>query len=140
TYCSAMKTCSCLPSVPDPVSSFSVSCFLSTMHVALLTDADVFAGTERHILDLAAALRQLPGAPEVCIACPQPSPLAERAQKAGIPIVPVASSATGVLHWPTVFQLRDILKKGQIEILHAHNGRMALHAALAKFLARRGAL
>lgn len=105
------------------------------MHVALLTDADVFAGTERHILDLAAALRQLPDAPRVSIVCPRPSPLAQRAQAAGIAVIPIASCATGMLHWPTVRRLRRLLKSSHTTVLHAHNGRMALHAALAKTLA-----
>ncbi len=108
------------------------------MHVALLTDADVFAGTERHILDLADALRQMGEAPHVSIVCPQPSPLAERAQKSGIAIIPIASSASGILHWPTVRRLKQLLRSGKVDILHAHNGRMALHAALAKTLAGRG--
>ncbi len=108
------------------------------MHIALLTDADVFAGTERHILDLADALRRLPDTPQVSIVCPQPSPLAERALEAGIPIIPIASSATGILHWPTVQRLKKLLCKEQVNILHAHNGRMALHATIAKTLAGHG--
>jgi glycosyltransferase involved in cell wall biosynthesis len=108
------------------------------MRVALLTDADVFAGTERHILDLAVALKQLPDAPEVSITCPVPSPLADRAQNANIKTVAVAPSAVGVLHWPTVRVLRRLLQSHRVEILHAHNGRMALHATLAALLARRG--
>jgi glycosyltransferase involved in cell wall biosynthesis len=108
------------------------------MHVALLTDADVFAGTERHILDLADALRQMREAPHVSIVCPQPSPLAQRAQQSGIAITPIASSAAGILHWPTVLRLKQLLQSGKVDILHAHNGRMALHAAIAKSLAGRG--
>lgn len=110
------------------------------MHVALLTDADVFAGTERHILELAVALQQLPDAPAVSVVCPVPSPIADRAREAGIPIIEVPSSATGLLDAPSVRILRRLLKNGRVDILHAHNGRMALHAAIARVLARRGSV
>ncbi len=119
------------------------------MKVALLTDADVFAGTERHVLDLAVALRDSPtengaGVPENAIApgvvlvCPVPSPIADRARLANIPIIPIPSSATGVLDVATLRILRRLLRSGRIDILHAHNGRTALHARLAGVLARRG--
>ena len=40
------------------------------MKIALLTDSDVYAGTERHMLDLAIGLVEL--GHSVMIACPQP--------------------------------------------------------------------
>ena len=113
------------------------------MKVALLTDADVFAGTERHVLDLAVALRDLPlkngqAAPGVVLVCPVPSPIADRAKQANIPMIESPSSATGVLDIATLRILRRLLRSGRVDILHAHNGRTALHATLAGVLARRG--
>lgn len=108
------------------------------MKVALLTDADVFAGTERHILDLAVALHNLKDAPAVVIVCPIPSPIADRAREANIPIIEIPSSAVGVVNKTTIRILRRLLRSGKIDILHAHNGRTALHATLARALAKRG--
>ena len=113
------------------------------MKVALLTDADVFAGTERHVLDLAIALRNLPtkngeAAPGVVLVCPVPSPIADRAKQANIPIIEIPSSAVGVLDKTTLRILRRLLRSGRVDILHAHNGRTALHATLAGVLARKG--
>src|SRR4051812_18563274 len=109
------------------------------MNVALFTDADVFAGTEKHLLDLALALRETQDDVSVVLVCPVPSPLATRASEAAIPVIAVPpSSASGVLSGRTVRILRRHLRRGRFEILHAHNGRTALHAALATRLSGRG--
>lgn len=104
------------------------------LRVALFTDADVFAGTERHMLDLARALRDEGVA--VCIACPIASPLADKSRAEKIEVVPLAKR--GLLDWTAVRILRRLLKSGRIDIIHAHNGRTALAGALAVKLARRG--
>ena len=57
------------------------------MHALLLNDTRAFAGTERHILDLACGLRSL--AVPVRIACPRPGALADRAAAAGIALLPI---------------------------------------------------
>ena len=104
------------------------------LRVALFTDADVFAGTERHMFDLARALRD--EGVWVCVACPVPSPLADKARAQNISVVPIAKR--GLLDWAAVRILRRMLKSKRIDIIHAHNGRTALSGALAVGLARRG--
>ena len=97
------------------------------MRVALFTDADVFAGTERHIFDLAHGLRA--AGVTACIACPVPSPLAEKGTAAGFEIVPIAKG--GLIDRPAIDTLKQRLYSGAIEIIHAHNGRTMLTSALA---------
>jgi len=102
------------------------------MKVALFTDSDVFAGTERHMLDLALGLRA--AGVDVQLACPVPSALAARA--AGLPILRIQKR--GPLDYPAVRTLAGLLRNGSVDLLHAHNGRTALVAAVAVTLAGRG--
>jgi len=102
----------------------------------LLTDSDVFAGTERHVLDLAVGL-QLRGWP-VVVGCPAGSPLAARVEEGAIEHRAVEKR--GALDRRVVRQLAGWLRRGEIELIHAHNGRTALHAALATRQAGTGAV
>lgn len=102
----------------------------------LFTDSDAFAGTERHILDLARELRAA-GAP-VRVGCPVSSPLAERCGSAGIPVMGIPKR--GLVDWRAARFLREQLRSGALDLIHAHNGRTALAAALAVHGAGRGAL
>jgi glycosyltransferase involved in cell wall biosynthesis len=102
--------------------------------VALFTDADVFAGTERHMFDLACALKDQ--GLQTAIACPTPAPLADKAAAVGIDVVSIQKG--GLIDWPAVRTLRRLLKSNAVDIVHAHNGRTALSAAIAVTLARRG--
>ncbi len=104
------------------------------MSACLLTDADVFAGTERHMLDLASGLRQADV--DIRIACPDPSPLARKAAQAGIEIIPIPKR--GLIDWGAVRTLAGLLRSEETQIIHAHNGRTALASALAVRLAGRG--
>ena len=104
------------------------------LRVLLLTDADVFAGTEQHILSLALGLRA--HGLHASIACPVPGALATRAQAASVPIVPVQKE--GLIDWRAVHTLKALLRTGQFDIIHAHNGRTSLSAALAVRLAHVG--
>jgi glycosyltransferase involved in cell wall biosynthesis len=104
------------------------------MQVVLFTDADVFAGTECHMLDLALSLRNC--GVEVRIACPCMSPLARKAEEAGLGVLAIAKR--GLIDWTAIRTLRGGLRSGQIDIIHAHNGRTALSAALAVTLAGAG--
>ena len=106
------------------------------MKVLLFTDSDVFAGTERHILDLACALRD--EKLDVTVACPIPSPLATQCQNAQVQVLDVPKK--GLIDWKAVRVLRRLLKSEQINVVHAHNARTALASALAVILARRGRL
>ncbi len=103
--------------------------------VLLLTDADVFAGTERHMLDLAQGLREL--GVEVQIGCPRPAVLATEADKLGIPVVTVQKC--GAVDFAASGQLKQLLKKKTIDVIHAHNGRTHFIAARAVAGAGRGA-
>lgn len=103
------------------------------MNILLFTDADVFAGTERHILDLAVSLRELGQFPT--IACPEPGALAARARGAQIPLLPIPKR--GLLDKAAIRQLTTRLAHNEFDILHAHNGRTHLLAALAIKHARR---
>ncbi len=104
----------------------------SIMRVLQLTDADVFAGTERLVLELSASLERQ--GVTATIGCPPISPLADRAASEGIAILPV-----GIPHQPkggradatTVRRLRAALRQRAFDLVHVHNGRSAFIAALA---------
>lgn len=104
------------------------------LRALLLTDADVFAGTERHMLDLARGLRD-EGA-LVTLACPVPSPLADKGQAEGFAVFAIPKQ--GLVDRNAVRALRGLLQDGTVDIVHAHNGRTALAAALAVAGAGRG--
>ena len=106
----------------------------SNLRVLLYTDADTFAGTERHMLDLARSLSILGIA--VTLACPEPSALREAALKETLPVCAIQKH--GLIDRVAVKRLRDLLRSGEIDIVHAHNGRTALIAALAARRAGRG--
>jgi starch synthase (maltosyl-transferring) len=103
--------------------------------VLLLTDSDVFAGTERHILELADGLRGL-GVP-VRIGCPSPSVLETRAASSGLPTVTIQKGG----HWDhaAIRTLTDLLVAREIDLVHAHNGRTGLAAAASTSRAGVGA-
>ncbi len=102
----------------------------------LLTDSDVFAGTERHILDLAAALRHFGVSP--LIGCPDPGALAQRAHEEKFTVVPIAKK--GVVDFAAARIISELLRSGKINLVHAHNGRTHIAAALAISRAGRGKL
>lgn len=104
------------------------------MKVLELTDADVFAGTERHILELAGglAIRSV----EVAVGCPADSPLARSSAEQAIRVVEIEKG--GTLDRQAIRLIADELKSGRIDLVHAHNGRTAWLAALARMRAGRG--
>jgi glycosyltransferase involved in cell wall biosynthesis len=106
------------------------------LRVALFTDADVFAGTERHMLELAEQLRDS-GEVDVRIACPVPSALAERARESGLPVLTIQKG--GTLDVPAVRILAGMLASKELDLIHAHNGRTMLSSALAVAWGRAGA-
>ncbi|HWE03301.1 MAG TPA: glycosyltransferase family 4 protein [Tepidisphaeraceae bacterium] len=108
----------------------------SRFRVLLLTDADMFAGTERHMLDLAVGLRDVGILPAV--GCPTQSPIAERAEKVGVPVVGIKKSA--LRDWNAVRTLVGLLNADLIDVIHSHNGRTALSGAIATTIANRGVL
>jgi len=104
------------------------------VRVVLLTDSDVFAGTERHMLELARSLRD--AGVQVTVACPSPGALAERAKAEALPVQIIPKQ--GLVDWNAARILAGLLKSGAADIVHAHNGRTALAAALAVRQAGRG--
>ena len=104
--------------------------------VLLLTDSDAFAGTERHILDLAVALRELDV--DVAVAAPAVSALGERLRVEGVSHLPVEKR--GAFDPRVVRMLARRLRDGGSALVHAHNGRGLLHAAAARRLAKSGAV
>jgi len=106
----------------------------STLKVLLLTDADVFAGTERHMLDLARGLRDI--GVDVTIACPSPAVLEDQARSEGIRVLTIQKK--GLFNTDGANMLARMLKSGEIDIVHSHNGRSWLTAAIAVSRAKRG--
>ena len=104
------------------------------LRVLLFTDADVFAGTERHMLDLARGLRA--AGVSVTLACPSPAALEERAQAENLPTLTIQKR--GTVDRETIRILTGLLRSGAADVVHAHNGRTALSAALAVRRAGRG--
>jgi len=95
--------------------------------IVLFTDADVFAGTERHMLDLARGVRA--EGVSVALACPFPAALEEAARKEKLPVLTIQKR--GLVDLAAVRTLVRLLRAGDVDIVHAHNGRTALAAALA---------
>lgn len=97
------------------------------MRVALFTDSDAFSGTERHILDLASYLQAYDI--QATITCPPDTPLARKAQEEAVPVVEIAKR--GLIDLQAITALRGIMRRRQVDLIHAHNGRTALNLALA---------
>ena len=104
------------------------------MRVALYTDSDAFAGTERHMWELAHGLCTEGVA--VSLACPSPSALDEAAREEQFPVLTIPKR--DLVDWRAVQTFKPLLQSGQLEIIHAHNGRTALATALAVRIAGRG--
>ena len=86
------------------------------------------------MLDLALGLRA--AGVDVRLACPLPSALAERAADRGLTMTNI--KRRGLLDPATIRALAELLRTGTINLVHAHNGRTALLAALALKLAGKG--
>lgn len=104
------------------------------MRILLFTDADVFAGTERHMLDLALALRE--AGHVATLACPRGAALEKRAKVEGLPILAIEKG--GLLDWRAIRVIARRLRSGKFDIVHAHNGRTHLSTVMATLMARRG--
>jgi glycosyltransferase involved in cell wall biosynthesis len=101
-----------------------------TLNVLLLTDSDVFAGTERHMIDLAEGLRSL--GVSVRLGCPMPSALGSEAKARTLDVIPIPKE--GLLDWKAIGLLRSLFRSRQIDLLHTHNGRSNLSGAFATAL------
>lgn len=103
--------------------------------VLLLTDSDSFNGTERHMLDLAAGLRAL--GEDVRIGCPESGMLARHAGADGFEVVGIEKR--GLFDRRAIGILARLLRGGDVDVIHAHNGRTAVLAGFAALWAGRGA-
>ncbi len=72
----------------------------------------------------------------VGIACPVPSPLAQRAAARKIPVTAIPKR--GMLDKEAIAVLRGLLTSNSVQIIHSHNGRTGMLAALAVWRAKRG--
>lgn len=86
------------------------------------------------MMDLARGLTQIGAA--VTVACPSPAKLEDAAQREKLPTLIIPKR--GLVDWGAARTLARRLRSGQTDIVHAHNGRTALAAALAVRLAGRG--
>lgn len=75
---------------------------------------------------------------DVTIGCPAESPIAEAAEPLSIPVIGIEKQ--GALDLRAIQQLVNVLKKDGFDLIHAHNGRTAWLAAIARCLARQGVL
>lgn len=105
------------------------------MRILLYSDSDVFAGTERHLMELAHGLQQ--AGISLTLACPVPSVLADRASDLEINILPIPKRGAAI-DWSATRVLRRLIRCGAADVIHVHNGRTALAAALAVRLANAG--
>lgn len=106
----------------------------AAVRILLLTDADVFAGTERHVLELATALNG--SGCDVVVGCPDKGVLAVRAREANLRVFPVEKR--GRIDLRAAARLWMALRRKQFDVIHTHNGRTALLATIASSLAGRG--
>jgi glycosyltransferase involved in cell wall biosynthesis len=104
------------------------------LRVLLYSDADVIAGTEQHMLTLASGLVR--AGVEVILAAPRHTPLEQRCADRGIPFQAIEKGRA--IDGQAIATLVRMLQAGAVNVVHAHNGRSVLQAALAKRRARRG--
>ncbi len=99
----------------------------SPLKIAHLLDTDQFAGTEQQVLSLSDALRQSGACPY--IVCRRASPLQQAAQARALPTLPLLGEAG----FPqTTRRLTQALRAEGMDLVHVHNGRMLLLAALMR--------
>ncbi len=103
------------------------------MRTLIWTDSDRFAGTERHCLDLSQSLRRL--GHQVCVGARQHSPLAERVRLENGTLLPLGGKSAVST---SVRRLSGLLKRGEIDLIHAHNGVSAFLSCVASSHAGRG--
>lgn len=94
-----------------------------------LLDTNQMAGTEKHVLELMAALVDVDVGVAPYLACRPDSPLNQAAGDQQFPVLPVL----GRFHpLRTRSSITRVIKENSIDLVHAHNGRMMLAAALAR--------
>lgn len=107
-----------------------------------MLDTRVWAGTEAHVLSLARALKALTDSKgkqsvKVTVATMHDSVLWERARKNKLATLAIAGR--GEWDPKTAVSIARRLRRGELDVVHVHNGRTAFWGALAVKLAGRGA-
>jgi glycosyltransferase involved in cell wall biosynthesis len=102
------------------------------VRVLQLLDTEGFAGTEKHVLELANGLRKT-GDVEVHLACKNDSPLVREAQLRDIDATPCWSENSIPAIAAGVLEVRSLALRIGAQIIHAHNGRTMLTAALVSY-------
>lgn len=103
--------------------------------VLLLTDSAAFAGTERHMLDLARGLAA--SGSDVWLGAPDGAPLLEKSFQYGIHCL----GANPKYFLPAMlYKVTQLLRQREIDLIHAHNGVSHILAAAALQAAGRGTL
>lgn len=103
------------------------------LRILHLLDTEQFAGTEQHILTLISALDEI-GVVNL-IGCRKDSALHDRAIAQGISVVPLFDRHFSM--YASIAATRGIRlasRKHAIDVLHAHNGRTELLAAIVRLL------
>jgi len=95
------------------------------IHVLHVLDTTQYAGTEAHVVALMRATECAGAVP--ALACRRGSPLHDAAARAGLSVHPVFISS-GILHETT--RLRNLVRQTRPDLVHAHNGRTMLLAAM----------
>jgi len=103
------------------------------MKIVVWTDSDALAGTERHCLDLGAGLRDV--GVWVSVACRANSPMARSVECSEGRLLALDASGAPLA---AVSTLCSLLERGELDVIHAHNGRTTFLACLAVRRAGRG--
>ena len=106
---------------------------LGALGPLLLTDSDAFAGTERHMLDLARALAA--AGVDAQIGCPEDSILERRCRQHGLKVITAPASG---YFFSMSGKVANALHKGEVNLVHSHNGVSHLASILAARLAGKG--
>lgn len=103
------------------------------MKIVIWTDSDALAGTERHCIELGAGLRN--AGVSVRIACRSGSPMARAVACSGGRLLALDASSAP---FAAVRSLGSLLESGELNVIHAHNGRTIFLSCLAVLRAGRG--
>ena len=109
---------------------------ISGLKVLLLQDTTNYAGTEAHVLTLAKNLAKHTAVSPV-VGITAGGELHRRCASANIPYR-VLPKTPGMFNLAGIITVANMLRNGEVDVIHAHNGRTSLVAICAKLLARRG--
>ncbi|MEI6871461.1 MAG: glycosyltransferase family 4 protein [Verrucomicrobiota bacterium] len=96
------------------------------MKILVWTDSNALAGTERHCLELGAGLQD--AGVSVRVGCRPKSPMTRVLEQQGVEIVLLDAEDAPFRAFRTI---RGLLRKGDLDLIHAHNGRATMLACLA---------